>query len=133
MQNPVHTYALPGNYTVSLNVTNDDGSNTITRPGYIAVTNLPPTTATTKPTSTVTNTVTPPVTKATTRPTPTTTHASLPVWVPVAGIVCAMLAARSDDVNEVGWYYDNSDKRTYPVGELEPNELGIYGMSAYVS
>lgn len=38
----------------------------------------------------------------------------------------------SDDVNEVGWYYNNSDKRTHPVGELKPNELGIYGMSGNV-
>ena len=38
----------------------------------------------------------------------------------------------SDDVNEVGWYYDNSDKRTHPVGEKAPNELGIYDMSGNV-
>ena len=94
VQNPVHTYALPGNYTVLLNVTNDDGSNTITKPGYIVITNLPVTTVTPKPTITGPATVTTPVTTSTTHPTPTTTHASLPVWVPVAGIVCAMLATR---------------------------------------
>jgi PKD repeat protein len=36
-QNPIHTYNNPGNYTVSLNATNSDGSNTRTRPAYITV------------------------------------------------------------------------------------------------
>ena len=37
-QNPVHTYANPGNYTVSLTVANGFGSNTSTRTNYITVT-----------------------------------------------------------------------------------------------
>ncbi|MDV2481496.1 PKD domain-containing protein [Methanoculleus sp. Wushi-C6] len=35
-QHPVHTYTLPGNYTVSLSV--DGGLATVTRPGYVRVT-----------------------------------------------------------------------------------------------
>ena len=34
-QNPVHTYASVGNYTVNLKVTNSYGSNTETKAGYI--------------------------------------------------------------------------------------------------
>ena len=26
------------------------------------------------------------------------------------------------------WYYENSDKKTHPVGQLKPNELGLYDM-----
>ncbi len=37
MQNPVHTYASAGNFTVSLNATNSAGSNTFTRTNYITV------------------------------------------------------------------------------------------------
>ena len=36
-QNPVHTFVDPGNYTVSLNATNEDGSDTQTRSKYITV------------------------------------------------------------------------------------------------
>jgi PGF-pre-PGF domain-containing protein len=36
-QNPVHTYASAGTYTVSLNATNAGGSDTLTRAGYITV------------------------------------------------------------------------------------------------
>jgi PKD repeat protein len=86
-QNPVHMYSTPGNYTVSLNVTNEDGTNSITKPDYITVSNLPPTTITTQPTTTVTTTITTTVTTATTTPTPTKTHAPLSPVVPVAGIL----------------------------------------------
>ena len=40
--------------------------------------------------------------------------------------------AGSDDLKEVGWYCDNSDGITHPVGQLKPNELGIYDMSGNV-
>jgi DNA-binding beta-propeller fold protein YncE len=40
MQHPVHTYTHPGNYTVSLTVTNGTGSNTLVRANYISV--IPP-------------------------------------------------------------------------------------------
>jgi PKD repeat protein len=39
MQNPVHTYLTAGNYTVSLNASNAGGAGTLTRVGYINVTN----------------------------------------------------------------------------------------------
>ncbi len=35
----------------------------------------------------------------------------------------------SDDALEVGWCYENSDKKTHPVGEKKANELGLYDMS----
>ena len=40
--------------------------------------------------------------------------------------------AGSNDVDEVGWYYDNSGGKTHPVGWKKPNELGIYDMSGNV-
>ncbi|MDD4484457.1 MAG: PKD domain-containing protein [Methanoregula sp.] len=42
VQNPLHTYANPGNYTVSLTVANGFGSNTSTRTNYITVTTPAP-------------------------------------------------------------------------------------------
>jgi formylglycine-generating enzyme required for sulfatase activity len=35
----------------------------------------------------------------------------------------------SDTVGKVAWYYDNSYPSTHSVGQLQPNELGIYDMS----
>lgn len=35
----------------------------------------------------------------------------------------------SDNLDEVGWYTGNSERRPHPVGEKEPNELGLYDMS----
>ena len=40
--------------------------------------------------------------------------------------------AGSDDLSEVAWYRDNSNGATHPVGEMAPNELGIYDMSGNV-
>jgi formylglycine-generating enzyme required for sulfatase activity len=40
--------------------------------------------------------------------------------------------AGSNDLNEVGWYEDNSNKQTHPVGQKMPNELGLYDMSGNV-
>jgi formylglycine-generating enzyme required for sulfatase activity len=37
--------------------------------------------------------------------------------------------AGSDNLEEVGWYVDNSNNTTHAVGLLKPNELGIYDMS----
>lgn len=40
--------------------------------------------------------------------------------------------AGSNDIDEVAWYKDNSDGTTHPVGEKNPNELGLYDMSGNV-
>ena len=39
------------------------------------------------------------------------------------------LYSGSNDWDEVGWSYENSDKMPHPVGTKKPNELGIYDMS----
>ena len=38
----------------------------------------------------------------------------------------------SDDLDEVGWYYDNSDNVTHPVAEKMANAYGLYDMSGNV-
>lgn len=38
----------------------------------------------------------------------------------------------SDDLDEVAWYGDGFSGRTHPVGQKNPNELGIYDMSGNV-
>ncbi len=38
----------------------------------------------------------------------------------------------SNRVDSVAWYYDISGDKTHPVGQLLPNELGIYDMSGNV-
>ena len=40
--------------------------------------------------------------------------------------------AGSDDLDEVAWYRDNADGTTHPVGEMAPNELGLYDMCGNV-
>ena len=40
--------------------------------------------------------------------------------------------AGSDDPGAVGWYEANSGKKTHPVGQKEPNELGVYDMNGNV-
>ena len=40
--------------------------------------------------------------------------------------------AGSDDLDDVGWYNDNSDDETHPVKRKSANELGIYDMSGNV-
>lgn len=38
----------------------------------------------------------------------------------------------SNDIGTVAWYYSNSSSQTHPVGQKQPNELGIYDMSGNV-
>ncbi len=40
--------------------------------------------------------------------------------------------AGSNTCSEVSWTYDNAEYRTHSVGELAPNELGLYDMSGNV-
>ncbi|MGA1863410.1 formylglycine-generating enzyme family protein [Deferribacter thermophilus] len=37
-----------------------------------------------------------------------------------------------DNIDAVAWYYDNSGGKTHPVGQKQPNGLGIYDMSGNV-
>ena len=38
----------------------------------------------------------------------------------------------SNDIDDVAWYYDNSNHTTHAVGTKSPNELGLYDMSGNV-
>jgi len=38
----------------------------------------------------------------------------------------------SNNLDEVGWYYENSDKESHPAGQKKPNELGLYDMSGNI-
>ncbi|HRH58400.1 MAG TPA: formylglycine-generating enzyme family protein [Chitinophagales bacterium] len=38
----------------------------------------------------------------------------------------------SNNLEEVAWFESNSDMKTHPVGQKNPNELGIYDMSGNV-
>jgi formylglycine-generating enzyme required for sulfatase activity len=40
--------------------------------------------------------------------------------------------AGSNDLNAVGWSKDNSPGKPHPVGQKQPNELGIYDMSGNI-
>lgn len=40
--------------------------------------------------------------------------------------------AGSNSVDDVAWYYYNSENKTHEVASLQPNELGIYDMSGNV-
>ena len=38
----------------------------------------------------------------------------------------------SNTLDDVAWYWDNSGRKTHPVGTKSPNELGLYDMSGNV-
>lgn len=38
----------------------------------------------------------------------------------------------ADSLNDIAWYAPNADKKTHPVGQKKPNELGLYDMSGNV-
>jgi serine/threonine protein kinase len=40
--------------------------------------------------------------------------------------------AGSNNIDEVAWYYGNSNNKTHPVGQKQPNKLGLYDMSGNV-
>lgn len=40
--------------------------------------------------------------------------------------------AGSDNIDEVAWYYKNSQEKTHIVGQKKANKLGIYDMSGNV-
>ena len=40
--------------------------------------------------------------------------------------------AGDNDIDNVAWYWDNSNKTTHPVGRKRANELGLYDMSGNV-
>ncbi|WP_282783136.1 formylglycine-generating enzyme family protein, partial [Phaeodactylibacter xiamenensis] len=42
------------------------------------------------------------------------------------------LISGSNDLDEVGWYKDNSRGKTHPVGQKQPNQLGLFDMSGNV-
>lgn len=42
-------------------------------------------------------------------------------------------AGRSVKMEKIGWFYENADKRSHPIGLLASNEKGIFDMSGNVS
>ena len=52
------------------------------------------------------------------------------LWAAMGGQV--FKCSGSDNLDEVGWYYKNSEKKTHPVAQKKPNGYGLYDMSGNV-
>jgi PKD repeat protein len=91
LQNPTHTYSESGIYTVRLTAANGGGSNTVTRSGYITVTEAAITTLPTSAAATPVPTVTGVTESLTPIPTAENTTASSSGgssgFLPVAGVL----------------------------------------------
>jgi hypothetical protein len=53
-------------------------------------------------------------------------------WGYVARAFSPFTYSGGDNVDEVGWYFRNSNDETHPVGQLKPNAFGTYDMSGNV-
>lgn len=51
-------------------------------------------------------------------------------WAAMGGQV--FKCSGSDNLDEVGWYKDNSEEKTHPVAQKAPNGYGLYDMSGNV-
>ena len=52
------------------------------------------------------------------------------LWAAMGGQV--FKCSGSDNLDEVGWYYKNSEEKTHPVLQKKPNGYGLYDMSGNV-
>lgn len=52
-------------------------------------------------------------------------------WM-LAATVDNTIYSGSDDIDEVAWYYGNSENQSHPVGQKKPNSLGIYDLTGNV-
>ena len=52
------------------------------------------------------------------------------LWAAMGGQV--FKCSGSDNLDEVGWYYKNSEEKTHPVVQQKPNGYGLYDMSGNV-
>jgi formylglycine-generating enzyme len=49
-----------------------------------------------------------------------------------AGVKDGYVYAGGNDLDKVGWYWENSGGKPHPVGKKKPNQLGLYDMSGNV-
>ena len=63
---------------------------------------------------------------------PTEAEWEYAAWGGEKGALDNYLYAGSNDIDAVAWYDGNSDGGTHPVGQKQPNQLGLYDMSGNV-